>query len=102
MPVFVKVAKLATIPPGEVVGFDVGDNRVCVANVGGKLYALDGYCTHAGGPMGVLYGKRFLCPFHGGEFDVETGQAIQPPARGALPMYKVRVTGDDVEVEMPQ
>ena len=102
MPGFVKVAKLSTIPPGEAVGFDVGDNRVCIANVEGKLYALDGYCTHAGGPMGVLYGKRLLCPFHGGEFDVETGRALQPPPLQPLPMYTVRVRGDDIEVELAQ
>lgn len=98
---FVKVGKAAHLPEGEAVAFEIGDLRVCVAHVGGKLYAMDGYCTHAGAPMGVLEGKRLVCPFHGGEFDAETGQATRPPARDELTMYAVRVNGEDLEVELP-
>ncbi|MSQ26288.1 MAG: non-heme iron oxygenase ferredoxin subunit [Dehalococcoidia bacterium] len=101
MPDFVKVAKLADIPPGEVRGADLNGQRICLANVGGHVYAIGNECTHQGGPMedGFLEGTLLMCPWHAGDFDVTTGKAVTSPASGEVPSYRVRVTGDDIEVQ---
>lgn len=101
MPDFIKVAKVPDLPPGEVCGVEVNGQRVVLANVDGRIYAIGAECTHQGGPMedGFLEGKLLMCPWHAGDFDVTTGKAETAPASGALPTYPVRVTGDDIEVQ---
>jgi nitrite reductase/ring-hydroxylating ferredoxin subunit len=103
MPEFVKVAKVSDIPSGEVIGVNVGDRRIVIANVDGKFYGIDAECTHQGAPLdeGFLEKKVLTCPWHAGDWNVETGEAQGLPVSGTLPTYKVRVTGDDLEVETP-
>ena len=40
------------------------------------------------------------CPKHGSEFDVMTGAAITLPAVKPVQTFPVRVTGDDVWIEV--
>ena len=98
---FVKVAKVDDVPPGEVIGVDVGENRLAIVNIDGTFHAFSAICGHMGGPLdeGFLEGASLQCPWHAGEYDVETGQALTPPASGSLEVYAVRVAGDDLEIE---
>ncbi len=59
-------------------------------------------CPHRGGPLaeGMLAGEEVICPWHGSRFNVKTGAVLIPPARQGVKSFPVRVTGDDVEVEM--
>ena len=100
---FVKVAKVADVPEGEVIGVDVAGERVGIANVDGAFYGFSAVCWHMGGPLeeGFLEGTSLQCPWHAGDYDVTTGEALVPPASGRLTCYKVRVEGDDLEVEEP-
>jgi len=55
----------------------VADGRIfAVFNVDGTFRVLDGICPHAGGPLGkgVLRGNIVTCPWHGWQFNVESGQ----------------------------
>ncbi len=74
--------------------------QVCLANVGGTFYAIGGECTHSFGPLGEgeLEGTTVICPLHSGEFDVTSGEVLSPPPDEPVPMYEVRVEGDDVQV----
>jgi nitrite reductase/ring-hydroxylating ferredoxin subunit len=38
------------------------------------------------------------CPWHGWTYDVRTGKAIVPPVGIRVPVYEVRVEGQDVYV----
>ena len=100
---FIKVAKVTDVPPGEVIGVDVGDRRVAICNVEGQLCAIDSLCTHMGGPLdeGFMEGKLLQCPWHAGTFDPATGEAVDPPASGKVDTFAVRVSGDDIEIEKP-
>ncbi|MEE9285249.1 MAG: non-heme iron oxygenase ferredoxin subunit [Dehalococcoidia bacterium] len=100
---FIKVAKVSDVPEGEVIGVEVGDTRVAIANVSGQLYAFGAECTHMGGPLdeGFLEEGLLQCPWHAGTFDVAKGEAVDAPASGAIPTFSVRVQGDDIEVEEP-
>jgi len=40
------------------------------------------------------------CPWHGGVFDVTTGEVLGPPPGSAVNRYNVRVEGSDIEVEV--
>lgn len=53
-----------------------GDCVVAVGRADGELFALDGICLHAGGPLGEgrLSGSILTCPWHGWQYDVRTGR----------------------------
>jgi len=77
-----------------------GEERICIVNFEGKYYALGNVCTHPGGPLdeGTLEGYEVECPWHGSKFDVRTGKPTKPPARQAVPVYKVKVEDNNLLV----
>ena len=96
----VKVASKKDIAPGRAITVTVNDKQVAVFNVNGKFFAIDGECTHAGGPLseGELEGTTIRCPWHGAVFDLTNGSALEPPASDAVSCYKVEVDGDDLKI----
>lgn len=99
---FVKVAKAADIGAGAMKGYVIGDNKIMIANVGGKYYAVEDRCTHANAKLsaGMLMGNMVMCMAHGAQFDVTSGEALSSPAKTAAKTYEVRVSGDDIEVKL--
>lgn len=104
MPDWVTVAKADDLPEDEMIGVTVDGAEVLVANVGGQYRAIGSVCTHEGGPLadGDLFGTTVTCPWHGSEFDLETGEVVTPPATEGEPMYEVRVEGDEIQVARPE
>ncbi|MGH7909486.1 MAG: Rieske (2Fe-2S) protein, partial [Thermodesulfobacteriota bacterium] len=45
-------------------------------------------------------GEEVECPWHGSRFNIKTGEVTAPPAVEGVARYNVRVTGDDIEVEV--
>jgi nitrite reductase/ring-hydroxylating ferredoxin subunit len=93
---------------------------IVVFRHGDRFYALDNVCLHQGGPVGegIIIGKveavlsedkRFLgerfsddeihivCPWHGWEYDIETGRCAGDRRR-RLGRYETVQRGDDVYV----
>ncbi len=99
----VRVASVSDIPPGEAKSFDVGKHTIAVFNLDGKLYAIDEYCPHAGGPLseGYVSGDEVECPWHNAAFKIKTGECTSPPSPTGVSCYMVHVDGDDIQVEMP-
>ena len=79
---------------------ETGGRAVCLGRVDGTWVAFDDTCTHEECPLsdGYLEGAVVVCPCHGSEFDVHTGEVLSPPAFDPLPIYEVRVAGDALEV----
>ena len=103
MPEFVTTIKTSEIPPGDVKAIDVRGTLIAVANVDGTYYAFDDTCTHeqcslAEGEM--LTGTTVTCFCHGSEFDVRTGQVLAPPAVEPVKVYRTRIAGDALEIEV--
>ena len=102
MPEFRNVAKASEVAPGSLkhIELDDGGKQVCLANVDGTFYAINGECSHMGGPLGEgeLDGTTVTCPWHSAEYDVVTGKMLSPPAEADQAVYEVRVEGDDVQV----
>ena len=99
---YVKVAKANEIELNYGKLVEVQGKKFALFNVDGKFYAIDNTCTHRGGPLseGDLKGDEVTCPWHGSRFNVKTGSVLTPPARQGVKIFPVRVTGDDVEVEI--
>ena len=99
---FVKVAKTDEIPTGQAKLVDVNGKEIALFNVGGSFHAIDNTCTHVGGPLseGELSGVEVTCPWHGGVFDVTTGEVLGPPPGQNVARYNTRLSGEDIEVEV--
>jgi nitrite reductase (NADH) small subunit len=80
---WVRLCGVAEAPaPGEVMEAEANGVAVCLANVDGRLSALDNVCPHRQGPLGQgwLEGQGVVCPWHSWVFSTLTGEA-EPPER---------------------
>lgn len=94
---FVKVAKTSDLASGEKMLVEYDDEDVGLFNLDGQFYAISDVCTHDGGPLveGHLDGDCIVCPRHGARFNIKTGQQTMP-AFAPVPLYEVKIEGDDI------
>jgi len=97
------LAPIHDCPPGTACEYVAGERIVALFNVEGELFAIDGVCPHQGGPLGQgrLTGCLVTCPWHGWQFDVRDGQH-RTNKNYRHPTFRVRVTGERIEVEIPE
>lgn len=82
----------AEVAPQTVVRADLPDGTsMAIYNLGGCFYATDNLCTHGDASLaeGVIEGDMIMCPFHGGTFDIRTGEPTGPPCIVPLRTYRV-------------
>ena len=98
--VYTRVCPLAEIPAEGAAGFEIDGEPVCLIRTGGEIFALRDVCSHAEVPLseGEVYDHTVECWLHGSCFDVRTGAPTGPPASEAVPVYPVKIDGDDVYV----
>jgi len=108
-----RVGPIGEIAERSGVLVQAGDVEVGVFNVKGRLHAYENRCRHQGGPVctgeiigryeavlradGTVAGERFAddevriaCPWHGWEYDLETGECTAD-RRFKLRRIEVRV-----------
>jgi 3-phenylpropionate/trans-cinnamate dioxygenase ferredoxin subunit len=98
------VASVDDFPNGERLFVEIGDQPIVVFNIAGKLFAIGDVCSHDNGPLGDgdLEGYEVVCPRHGAQFDVRTGQVTRMPAGTDIPAYPVRIVDGNIEVGVPK
>jgi nitrite reductase/ring-hydroxylating ferredoxin subunit len=98
---FLRAAKKDEIPAGSIREFQLEGKVVAVANVAGKLFAINNVCLHRGGPLGEgeLDHQVVTCPWHGWQYDVTTGKLATNPAVG-VETYPVEVRGEDIFIDI--
>jgi 3-phenylpropionate/trans-cinnamate dioxygenase ferredoxin component len=103
-PIAQRVARASDIPDGEARRFDVDGRSVCVVRIGDRYYAIGDTCSHAEYSLseGEVWSDEceIECPKHGALFSLETGEPMTLPATQPVPVYDVRVEGDDLVVEV--
>jgi nitrite reductase/ring-hydroxylating ferredoxin subunit len=100
---FVKVAEASAIAVGQGALVEGRGIAVALFNAGdGRFHACGAICPHEDGPMaeGWLEGNAVVCPWHGFDFDLQTGRC-QVAEGLAIPIYPTRVTEGAVEVDLP-
>ncbi|TVQ57110.1 MAG: non-heme iron oxygenase ferredoxin subunit [Phycisphaerales bacterium] len=100
---FTKVARAADIPEGSIKCVEVRGHRIALYNLGGTFFATQEMCTHADASLcegEILGGEEVMCPLHFATFNIRTGECTAPPADEDLVTYRVRVEGEDIEVEV--
>jgi thiosulfate dehydrogenase (quinone) large subunit len=80
------------VPSGQSATFTIpksGDPGI-VINTNGTFYAYDAVCPHAGCTVGwAPHNNLIVCPCHGSEFNVQTGDVVDGPAPHGLTKLKI-------------
>ena len=73
---FQKVANRMDIKEGGLLGVELEGNKIALAMIDGKVFAIDAICSHKGAPLeeGTLEGFNLTCPWHYAVFDVRNGK----------------------------
>lgn len=99
---FRRIASLAEVPEGELRAYDLPEGRIAVAHIEQELFAFGDECTHEGCSLaeGELGDQEdsVLCPCHGSEFDLRTGEPLDGPAEDPVAVYPVRVRDGWIEI----
>ena len=97
-----RIAAPTDIPVGEGREFVVGSRIVAVFRTCEGWHAIDGICSHAGGPLaqGKLTGNIVTCPWHGWQYQLQTGQHCLN-SRIQQACFQVEEEGHDLFVTVP-
>jgi len=97
-------ASVGELREGEPLGVEIAGRHVALYRIGSEFYATGNICTHAEALLsdGMLDGCEIECPLHMGRFDIRTGEALTSPVEVDIPIYPVRVSGDEIQVCLPE
>jgi 3-phenylpropionate/trans-cinnamate dioxygenase ferredoxin subunit len=103
----VVVGPLSEFPPGARRIVQAGVRSIGVFRVGDRFYGIRNRCPHQGGPLclGHMLGDavadgpgrahvsedslRVACPWHGWEYDLDSGQSFMGPGEAGVRSYGV-------------
>jgi 3-phenylpropionate/trans-cinnamate dioxygenase ferredoxin subunit len=112
------VCASAELPPGSRRIVEVDGRSIGVFNVGGNLYAIRNLCPHRGAPLcqgtiggtmlpsdphTYVYGlddRLLRCPWHGWEFDLQTGRPPLISSEAQVRTYRIAIVDDQVVIEL--
>lgn len=87
---------LAEVPVGAVASLMIDRRPAFVARPGADtVRAFSAICTHQGCTV-VSAGTQLVCPCHGSQFDLLTGEVLRGPAQEPLPPIEVAIDGENV------
>ena len=81
-------------------------DAIAVVRFEGEVFAIEDVCSHAEVPLSEgdveeFHGAPTIeCWLHGSCFDLTSGRPTNLPATEPVPVYPVRVEGDDVFVDV--
>ena len=88
------------VAPDSAIRVDAAGLRLAVVRIGDDWYAIADRCSHADESLseGDIWAdeREIECPKHGSTFSLLTGEPQTLPATRAVPVYEVRVEGNDV------
>jgi len=101
-PTLIRLCSATDIPVGNALRVEYGDLTFAVYNVGGEYFVTDDKCTHGPGSLseGDLNADIIACNFHGGQFNVRTGEVVGPPCMLPIKTYKVVREDENIFIEV--
>jgi len=101
----VRLCRRDELSSGGARRFDVGDHHIALVRVEDAFYAIGDVCSHEDYSLSegevLVEACEIECWKHGSMFDLQTGEPRSLPATKPVPVYVVRIEGDDVLVELP-
>ncbi len=92
--------------------FEVNGHKILVSRIEGKLYSIDGLCSHMGGDLskGRTENNKVICPKHHAVFNLETGhvekningffKAMTRKDAKDLNAYEIRENNGNIEINI--
>ncbi len=100
-----RIADADELPQGRVMTVTAGTHSMALTNIHGAFTAMDNRCPHQGGPLGEGSieigndGQCWLrCPWHGWDFDPQTGLAPGGHEDSGQHIYPTEVREDGIYV----
>lgn len=103
-PDYVYVARSGQLPDGYVRRFYPRGLELCLARNHGTAYAVSNTCTHMACLLsaGKVVEDGIGCSCHGSIFDLDTGEAIYPPATKAITTYPLAEVDSKIFVRVTE
>ena len=114
-----KVGNLDDLPENDGLTVDVDGRPIGVFKIGEKVYAIKNICPHKRAPLARgtvegtmlptacagdynygMEGQVLKCPWHGWEFDIESGKCLFGVSDSRIKTYPVSVRNGEVYVEV--
>jgi nitrite reductase/ring-hydroxylating ferredoxin subunit len=89
----IELLSVDDVPPGSVRKAEAEGLELAVYNLDGAFYVTDDHCTHGPGELseGEVHGDVIECNFHGGMFNIRTGEVAGPPCIVPIRTYETVV-----------
>jgi 3-phenylpropionate/trans-cinnamate dioxygenase ferredoxin subunit len=95
---YARVLPATELRDGELIPVEINRRPVVLVRHAGTFYAVQNNCSHKDFPLSEAgFDPRdevLVCAWHGGCFDLRTGQAVVPPATEPVEIFPVRVSAD--------
>jgi nitrite reductase/ring-hydroxylating ferredoxin subunit/uncharacterized membrane protein len=97
---FVPVLPMQELPDNKPVRVEAKGRPVLLVRRGEEVYAIGAVCSHYGAPLeeGQLTDGMIQCPWHGSCFALKDGSVRAGPATAPIPIYRVRINKNQIEV----
>lgn len=98
----IELCRVEDVASGCALRVEAEGLVLAVFNVAGEFFVTDDACTHGPGSLseGELEGDVIECNFHGGRFNVRTGEVVEPPCMVPVKTYATIVDQGRVFVEL--
>ena len=99
----IEVADAEELKIDQMKLLKIDNKRVVLGRTEKGFTAFDDRCTHKGGSLaaGTMICGTVQCPWHGSQFNVETGEVKAGPATNRITVYKTEVNNGKVYIQLP-
>jgi len=99
---FVRACATSDVEDDSALAVEIDGEPVAIVRTEGEYFAIRDECSHATVPLseGDVEDCAIECWLHGSRFDLRSGKPTGLPATKPVPVYPVRVDGDDVLVSL--
>ncbi len=99
---YLPAMKVSDLAEGSISTVDLKGLHVLLSRIGGEVFAVSGTCTHEEADLGrgFVVEDRIVCPLHLSQFELKTGEVVNPPATVPLRRFNVKVLGDTIFIEV--
>jgi 3-phenylpropionate/trans-cinnamate dioxygenase ferredoxin component len=103
-PAYTRACALSDVPDDGAIAVELVGEPVAIVRAEGEVFAIRDVCSHAEVPLsdGEVDGCTIECWLHGSRFDLRTGKPTGMPATEPVPVYPVKIEGDDVLVAIEE
>jgi 3-phenylpropionate/trans-cinnamate dioxygenase ferredoxin component len=95
---FVRATTVDAVEDGAAVRVVIDGVPIAIVKSDGEFYAIYDVCSHANVSLseGEIEDQTVECWLHGSRFDLVTGKPTGLPATQPVPVYPVKIDGNDI------